>query len=116
MPKPSTGPTSLYRFYDVDGTLLYIGITNQRHWRFQQHEGKEWWPQVATATVTHYLTRSEAQCAEAAAISAEHPVYNVVGNHAPGHITSRLAEHEQRLTERAIDAHREWTSQRDQRL
>lgn len=71
-------PTSLYRFYDQAGDLLYVGITSRGWERFAQHSRtKAWWPHVTTALVEHYPTRDAALTAEAEAIKTEGPMHNV---------------------------------------
>jgi hypothetical protein len=73
--------TSLYRFYDGAGTLLYVGITAKGRGRWHQHKGdKEWWALVADAKVEHFPDRETALDAEAQAIRSERPVYNVAHN------------------------------------
>lgn len=67
----------LYRFYDADGLLLYVGITNQDMRRWIAHETREWWGAVASATVEHYDDRSAALDAERTAIKSERPVHNL---------------------------------------
>jgi predicted GIY-YIG superfamily endonuclease len=72
---------ALYRFYAIDGTLLYIGITQELPTRLRTHDRKQpWYCKVARITVEHFATRVEALEAEAAAIRAEGPLYNVVHN------------------------------------
>jgi hypothetical protein len=74
-------PTSLYRFYDSTGTLLYIGITAQGQGRWYQHQSeKAWWPEVSRATVEHFPDRPSAASAEVDAITAEGPMHNVHHN------------------------------------
>jgi Bacterial regulatory proteins, gntR family len=73
-------PTAVYRLYDADGTLLYIGITRNIALRFAHHEiYKPWWPQVVRKTMTWYGSRAEAIRAESAAIVSEGPLYNIAG-------------------------------------
>lgn len=70
--------TALYRFRDRDARLLYVGITGHLGRRIAQHEReKDWWEDVAAATVEHYATRDEALAAERIAIETEGPLYNV---------------------------------------
>ena len=72
--------TSLYRYFDAAGTLLYVGITSRRTGRSLQHAGeKAWWGEVARATWQHFGTREQAADAERRAIRTEQPAYNVVG-------------------------------------
>jgi hypothetical protein len=73
----------LYRFYDRDGGLLYIGISLHAAQRASQHRhGQPWWPEVARMDVESVSgDRADAEAAERAAILAEKPRYNVVHNH-----------------------------------
>lgn len=72
---------ALYRFFSSDGRLLYIGITVSVLGRWAGHErDKPWWPEVASATLTHYPSREAVLAAEREAIVAEQPEHNVVHN------------------------------------
>lgn len=71
------GRTALYRFHDVDGDLLYVGVSNDPQVRWESHERtKVWWPQVATRTIEWFPARDEALDAEDEAIQTEAPRYN----------------------------------------
>lgn len=71
-------PTSLYRLYAKDKSLLYVGITGNLRMRLAQHAvDKPWWHAVARKTATLYPTRKEALVAEALAIRAERPQHNI---------------------------------------
>lgn len=73
--------TTLYRFYDRAGQLLYIGITATPPKRFAKHQAeKEWWHAIVNVKLEHFPTRQEALDAERAAIVAERPLYNVQHN------------------------------------
>lgn len=77
--------TTLYRFFDAGGQLLYVGIAGNPGRRFGQHaKDKTWWTQVASSSMQHFGTRTEAERAEQIAIRAEGPLHNVVHNDAPG--------------------------------
>ena len=70
--------TALYRLYDAGDVLLYVGITSSLKVRMTQHVvDKPWWGDVARKTVRWYPVRKEAATAEAAAIKAEKPKYNI---------------------------------------
>ncbi len=72
--------TTLYRMFDTKGRLLYVGISKSPFERLGQHRaGKEWWTEIASVTMTHYPARPDALEAEAAAITAECPIYNRAG-------------------------------------
>ena len=76
---------TLYRFFDKDDRLLYVGISAKGADRLAQHAGdKDWFCYVTRATFEHYPTRKTALLAEAVAIKAEAPLYNVNG--VPDHI------------------------------
>ncbi|QNN98927.1 G-I-Y-Y-I-G endonuclease [Mycobacterium phage Mova] len=73
----SDKPHILYRFYNAEDELLYIGITNNPRSRFNQHHAdKAWFKSVARATMQHFATRAELETAEVAAIQSELPRYN----------------------------------------
>jgi len=75
--------TALYRFYDADDQLLYVGITEDIATRWDYHASKKpWWADVDRKTVQWYEGWREASCAEVRAIVEEAPLHNVV--HAPG--------------------------------
>lgn len=69
--------TALYRLYDRDGELLYVGITDSPKRRFKDHaDDKCWWPDVTARTVDWLPTRAHALAAEAQAIRTESPRFN----------------------------------------
>lgn len=71
-------PTALYRVYDAGDLLLYVGISNNFGYRWQQHGAVQpWWGEKRRLTVQWYDSRPEAGEAEAAAIKAEKPKYNI---------------------------------------
>lgn len=71
-------PHTLYRFWDGDGVLLYVGITDVPGARFKQHaKSKDWWWRVAQVTVEHFESRAELELAEVAAIQSEKPLHNI---------------------------------------
>jgi hypothetical protein len=71
-----TARTALYRLYDREGVLLYVGITNMPNVRWAAHSLKPWWKQVARKDLTWFDTRPPAASAEVRAIRAEHPLHN----------------------------------------
>lgn len=75
--RPGDAPQVLYRMFDQDDTLLYVGITAAPKERFAAHQAeKEWWPEVARIAQEHFATRREVEVAERLAIIAEQPLYN----------------------------------------
>lgn len=78
--EPTDEPTAVYRFYDADGVLLYVGIANDPEGRFVQHSKvQRWWIDVCTREVTWYDDRRTAEVEEDRAILVEAPKYNVRG-------------------------------------
>lgn len=73
-------PTSLYRFFDDQGRLLYIGVTSVPRWDGGHRLDKPWWGQVAEAKVEHFDDRATALTAERYAIKHESPEHNVAHN------------------------------------
>lgn len=77
-------PTTLYRFFDADDRLLYVGISLSVVERLRAHRSdKHWFPDLARATFENFDSRREAAAAELAAIKAEKPIYNVAGSVGP---------------------------------
>lgn len=73
--------TALYRFFRLDGSPLYFGITNNPKVRFANHaRNKTWWPDVdhSRTRIEWFATREEAETAELDAIRAEKPEHNIV--------------------------------------
>lgn len=69
--------TALYRLYDANGELLYVGISDDPHGRMSGHASdKPWWPDVARKTLVWYAHRTQADTAETIAIGLERPRYN----------------------------------------
>lgn len=86
--KPETAPTSVYRYYDKSGVLLYVGITSRRTRRQLEHNSdKEWWPFVARQEVDHYPNRVEAEVQERGLIRRYRPPFNK--QHNPEHAEMR---------------------------
>lgn len=70
-------PTTLYRYYDAEGRLLYVGISNDAMRRMGQHSAKDWATQVRSWHPVTFGTRAEAEAAERHAIRTERPVHNI---------------------------------------
>lgn len=73
------GRTEIYRLYDAEDRLLYVGISFSAHFRLMQHVSKRWWADVVRKDVRSHRTRVAALRAEARAIRTERPIYNVKG-------------------------------------
>jgi hypothetical protein len=69
---------ALYRIFDADNELLYVGITNNPTGRMMDHLRSQWWaPRITQITFEHFGDRGELKTAERRAITTEGPVYNV---------------------------------------
>lgn len=78
----------VYRFFDANDNLLYVGST--RHWatRLDTHRrSAEWYPEVARHEVTAYATMEEAREQERTLIATAAPWYNVSAGGAGRHTT-----------------------------
>lgn len=81
MDNNSNSPQALYRFWDKNNTLLYIGISNNFLGRITQHTSTaEWFPQASYVTLEHFDSRLEVEQAEKNAIKSELPLYNKTHN------------------------------------
>ncbi len=70
----------VYRHFNAEGRLLYIGSSRKPFTRMATHlKDAAWCEQIANVTFTWYETEAEAQEAEWDAIVAERPDHNVVG-------------------------------------
>ena len=69
--------TAIYRHFDADGLLLYVGISVNPFARTAQHsKASEWFSRVAEIKLDWHVTRDDAEKAETAAIIGEKPVFN----------------------------------------
>lgn len=69
----------LYRIFDSEAVLLYVGSTMNISARITAHVAQQTWAhKIATITVEHFGTKSDALEAEGRAIYFEKPIYNRV--------------------------------------
>ena len=74
------GPSCLYRYFDAEGRLLYVGIAKDPDKRRREHANRSpWYPLAATRTLEWFDDRDAALRGERHAIRDESPLYNVVG-------------------------------------
>lgn len=72
--------THLYRHFDADGRLLYVGISLSTVSRLGQHHANaHWYDKIAQVTVETFPDRTAAAYAEREAIFKEGPLYNIAG-------------------------------------
>lgn len=87
----------VYRCFDADGALLYIGVSGDICTRVKQHRSQtSWWHEVSRVVIRLHPNRTAAFAAEIAAIRAEHPRYNV--RHKAGWIEPRARRRHQLAT------------------
>ncbi len=69
----------VYRLYNADNELLYVGTTNNLERRMQSHRyDKPWWPNVADIQTETFASAVEAVEAERAQIKSLEPKHNVI--------------------------------------
>jgi predicted GIY-YIG superfamily endonuclease len=76
----------LYRWFDANGKLLYIGITTDPEARERHHRSGSWWIRWASRCDVEYpqvLSLVDAERDELRAITTEGPVFNKQGVHDP---------------------------------
>ena len=97
-----TQRTALYRFFDADGGLLYLGIAKDPDRRRAQHArdaADTWFPLASSREVEWFDTRLEAESAERETLVAERPRFNMAHT---GRITDEAwSAHENRKARRA---------------
>lgn len=77
--------TALYRHFDADGALLYVGIALSPTYRLSTHRASSAWAQsIAHVTMEWFETRDEALAAEKRAIETEGPKHNIAHNKPSG--------------------------------
>ena len=79
-PNHPPAPTCLYRHFDRDGRLLYIGISLNAISRLAGHrDTAHWFYEIARVDIEQYASRREAEAAERKAIYEEKPLHNIAG-------------------------------------
>ena len=85
--------TQLYRHWDADGNLLYVGITAAADQRLKEHVSgssrSHWSFEIATVTVETFHSRREALEAERRAIFSEAPKYNIGAAGSPAKLVKK---------------------------
>lgn len=76
----SGGASVLYRVFDAQDRLLYVGVSYSVFLRLGQHNDKAGWARYAVKiTLERFSDREAAIDAEAEAIRTEDPVWNYTG-------------------------------------
>lgn len=78
--KSDKRPTHLYRIYDTECVLLYVGITVDLNTRMNQHrkhpQKGQWFKTAGPVKTELYADRETAAIAEYRAIASEKPLHN----------------------------------------
>ena len=72
----------VYKFYNCNNELLYVGITNDLKHRINQHKNKEWYSEISQILTSNNFTKNEAHIYEIFFIANDNPKYNI--NHIKG--------------------------------
>lgn len=71
----------LYRFYDENDQLIYVGITHTWYQRFHQHEKNSgWFSEAVKVTFERFPDRESVEQAELEIIQRERPAHNKYAN------------------------------------
>lgn len=77
------GKTALYRYFDGDGVLLYVGISANPFKRISARSYDfwcPWWTEIRTMEIEWFCSLDEAQKAERDAIKTGRPLHNKLHN------------------------------------
>lgn len=76
------GAHYVYRVYDADERLIYIGCTENLAGRLRAHRMNSWWSSQAARVVAKvYRDKRCGRAAELAAIKSENPRWNIKGRY-----------------------------------
>ena len=68
----------VYRLYDNESRLIYVGCSYEPEQRIKRHHVTQWWaPQIAKVRIKVYPTRVAGLEAETEARNTEHPRWNI---------------------------------------
>lgn len=70
--------TQLYRHFDENEVLLYVGISKNAIIRLIAHEKSKWFEKISIITIENFKTREMAERAERRAIKKENPLFNSI--------------------------------------
>jgi excinuclease UvrABC nuclease subunit len=75
--RPSFAKPCVYRHYNDEGELLYVGTSVNPLTRLYDHQlGSRWFDDIAYIEIEHFETIDQAMVAETHAITEERPLYN----------------------------------------
>ena len=80
VPLHQTDETCLYRHFDAENQLLYVGISLHHLQRLGQHRSNaHWFDRIERVEIARFPSRAKAKAAEDKAILEENPVCNIAG-------------------------------------
>jgi hypothetical protein len=83
----------VYRLFNTDDELVYVGITGDLMTRFSQHASdKSWWPEVVRHEIWTYKDRATAAAVEFAVIQSVNPKYNTAPGISPDIVLEGVTE------------------------
>lgn len=95
----------LYRHFDKNGVLVYVGISNSALLRTANHRDQsKWFDQVVRIEIERFPSRADALAAEEKAIITEKPTFNLRCGRKTGTLARNpelQSEHEAALAEAA---------------
>lgn len=98
----------IYRAFDADDRLLYVGHTHTPIVRMRAHETRSyWWPFHSYVVFSEPMTLEDAKAAERSAVASEHPRWNVQHrskDHPDGAIPVNWGRHHAAWLRTEIDA------------
>lgn len=102
-PKTADQPTAVYRLYDADDRLIYVGQSQRMGQRMRTHSKHSWWYELFDRIeVEYHPTRAAAMAAEATAIQEEQPAFNAMHTGRKEGDWSHLTEDEVAIVRRRI--------------
>ena len=70
--------TTLYRHFNANGKLLYVGISLSALQRLSQHaDHSDWYNKISRVEMEHFPDRPSAMAAEKKAVISEGPLHNI---------------------------------------
>lgn len=94
--KAPSRPAAVYRLYDSEGKLLYIGSAYDPAKRSRAHHSKPWWPQVVRREDEWHPSREAAYVAETEAIAETPPPGNKISG--PGAVATPAPKPKEKAT------------------
>jgi predicted GIY-YIG superfamily endonuclease len=101
--------TQLYRHFNNEGALLYVGISLNALNRLGQHKDhSHWFATISRVEIENFSTREDALEAEALAIHDEKPLHNIMRPQR-AKLVEELAQRDADIAKQAFKSRRELT-------